>query len=179
MYFSPPPRRAVKAGAVLLSGVLPEIAIGAQLEFWQPLASVNSLRFALAYFGAQTLDVRGRAGASAKLYLVTLRAAYCPLLAADPTVSVFACAGLESGLMVAQGQGGGYDRAPARGLLALDGALTVDWSLTGPWALSLTGGAALTPYRPRFSYQTVPEAIEVQRRGILEGRLEIGLAYRF
>ncbi|HEX2673000.1 MAG TPA: hypothetical protein VHM25_19100 [Polyangiaceae bacterium] len=177
--FSPPPRRALKGGAVLLSGVLPELAIGAQLEFWQPLVSLNSLRFALAYFGAQTRNVPGRSGASAKLYLVTARAAYCPLLAADPKVSVFGCAGLESGLMVGRGQGGGYDSTPVRGLLALDGALTVDWSLAGPWALSLTTGAAVTPLRPRFTYQTAEEAIEVYRRSPLEGRLEIGLAYRF
>jgi hypothetical protein len=177
--FSPSPRRALKGGAVLLSGILPELAFGAQLEFWQPLVSANSLRFALAYFGAQTHDVPGRPGASAKLYLATVRAAYCPLLAANPKVSVFACAGFESGLLVAHGQGGGYDSTPAQGLFALDGALTVDWGLTGPWALSLSAGASVTPVRPRFTYETASEAIEVYRRSPLSGRLEIGLAYRF
>ncbi len=175
----PPPRRAVKGGAVLLSGVLPAVAIGAQLEFWQPLVRTNSLRFALAYFGAQTIEVSGRPEVSVKLYLVTARAAYCPQLGNHRKVSVFACAGIESGLMVARGQGGGYDNTPARALFALDGALTVDWALVGPWATSLTGGAALAPFRPQFSYRTAAEPIDVYRRGVLEGRLEIGLSYRF
>ncbi|HYQ04135.1 MAG TPA: hypothetical protein VER96_35930 [Polyangiaceae bacterium] len=177
--FSPRPQRVLKASAVLASGLLPEPAIGAQLEFWQPIASANALRFSVAYFGAQTLEIPEHPGAGAKMYLVTARAAYCPLLAANPRVSVFGCAGLESGLMVAHGEGGGYDDTAIHGLLALDGALTVNRSLGGPWALSLTGGAAVTPVRPQFSYQTSSGAIDVYRRSALEGRLELGLAYQF
>ena len=173
-------RRSVKASAVVLSGLLPEVAVGAQLEFWQPLQGVHSLRFALAYLGAQTSNVRDRDGASATLYVVTARAAYCPLLAASRKLSVFGCAGLESGVMVGHGRGGGYANSPALGLLALDGALTLDRTLAGPWAMSLTAGAALTPFRPTFLYQTAEgKALEVQRRSALEGRLEIGVAYRF
>jgi hypothetical protein len=178
--FSPPARHSVKAGAVVSSGLLPEVALGAQLEFWQPLPGMHSLRFALAYFGAQTQDVPEHARARATLYVTTARVAYCPLLAASRKVSVFGCVGVESGLMVARGQGGGYDNSPARGLLALDGGLTVDRSLAGPWALSLTAGAALTLFQPTFSYRTADEReIYVHRPGALEGRLEIGLAYQF
>jgi len=177
--FSPRPQRSVKGSAVLLWGLLPELAIGAQLEFWQPLVRANSLRFALAYFGAQTVAVPDRPEASVTFYLVTARAAYCPLLAAAPKLSVFGCAGLESGLMVGHGQGGGFNNSPARPLLALDGALTVDWAPSSPWAASLTSGAALTPFRPQFSYQTTPEPIDVHRPSYLDGRLEIGLSYRF
>jgi len=177
--FRPRPQPALKAGLVLAGGLLPEVAVGAQLEYWQPIVSANSLRFSLAYFGPQSLEVPDRPGVSAKLYLGTARAGYCPVLAANPRLSVFGCLGLESGLMVAQGQGGGYDNTAVHVLFALDGALTVDRILYGPWAISFTGGAAVTPVRPQFSYETSSGRIAVYRRSALEGRFEAGLAYRF
>ncbi|MEO7037486.1 MAG: hypothetical protein ABI548_26265 [Polyangiaceae bacterium] len=139
----------------------------------------SSLRLAVAYFVPQTLDVSDSAQATATFYAGTVRLAYCPLLVAGPKLSVFGCAGVVSGLMVASGHGGGYGRTPARGLLALDGALTLDRRLLGPWALSLTGGVGLTAFRPEFSYDAASGAIHVYRRSAFDARLEIGVAYRF
>ena len=179
MVYGPRPQRTVKAGAVLLSGLLPELALGAQIELWQPVWAADSLRFSLAYFAAQTRAVPNHADASATLYVATARAAYCPSLAASRRISVFGCAGLESGFTVARAQGGGYRNTPARALLALDGALSADYTLAGRWLLGVTTGAALTPFRPEFSYLATSGRIEVARRSALEGRLEFALGYRF
>jgi hypothetical protein len=172
-------KRRVQGGAVAVAGLLPDIALGAQLEVWLPLGSPGLLRISAAYLSAQTRGVDVRPGVDTSLYAGTLRAAYCPVLAGGQRYMVFGCAGLESGVMVARGHGAGYDAAPARPLLGLDAALTVDRALTGPWALSATAGASLTPLRPTFSYQTVSGSIPVYRRSAVEGRFEIGLAYRF
>lgn len=177
--YRPDPQIRIKADAVVLSGVLPDAAAGAQLELWLPVIGNGSLRLALAYFAPQTRAVPDRPNTNATLYLATARLSYCALLAASPQASVFGCGGLGSGAIVASGQGGGYDRTPVRALFVLDGSLTLEEKLYGPWALSVSSGAGVTPLRAKFSYQTGSGAILVHRQGALEGRLEIGVAYRF
>lgn len=179
MGYEPRPIHSVKASVVVASGLLPDVALGAQVEFWLPVLGADSVRLAFAYFAPQARPVPERTGVEASFYAGSARFAYCPMLAARSTTSVFGCAGLASGVMVASGQGGGYDATAQRWLLALDAAVTVDRSLVGPWALSLTMGAGLALYRPIFSYDTADAPIRVYRRGAFEGRFEIGASYRF
>jgi hypothetical protein len=175
-----PRARLIKAEAVLLSGILPAPALGAQIELWYPTVGADAVRLGLAYFGAQTASVPGRAEVGATVYVGTARLGYCPLLATGPSIYVYGCAGFEAGVMAAHGFGGAYHQSPRRALVALDGAVSVDRTLSKRWAATLTAGASATPYRPSFAYQTATGSEEtLARRDALEGRLEIGLALRF